>query len=252
MQLREVLPQITDFWFAADARLDHDLPGAPEVSDEEALDRNAFTLRQNSLVPQELRERIGVMEYLFRENTYRAHVDFVKKFDPRATGFQDVLAYRDATTGAGAEMIGRVIAAVVDTDADVEPIIFTMRSETMCYQMLDDLIDCVADSRKGLPNLFNALLLEHDYEARKFWTVSGSDGYLHTRKPYAIVRENCPDTLSEYMSVFSRMVQGLPAERGELTKDFLVGAECIGYTPHTSTTATISEIRKVFRRGTTV
>ena len=252
-QIKEVLPQIVDYWFGIDAGLDGDLPNARIIDENEVTNDSAFRLSVvRSKVPQNIREAVERTEYGVRGDTYKAYIDFMAKFDPNKTSYKDVMEYRNVTTGTLAEILGSTIALISGANGNISPILENMRREAICFQFIDDLVDCVADFRKQLPNLFNALLLENPSEKEKFESASCSQQVLRTLRPYAIAKATASETLTEYLRRFSDLASSLPPQRRELEKDLMASAQCLSYTPNALVPVSLLEVRNALRRGTRV
>lgn len=233
--------------------MDGDLPDARPVDGNKILDASSFHLSVvRSKVPQNIREAVERMEYGARGETYKAHIDFMAEFDPNKPSYEDVMSYRNATTGTLAEILGRTIALISGTNENISPILENMRREAICFQFIDDLVDCVADFRKHLPNLFNALLLESPSEKERFESASCSQQVLRTLRPYAIAKATASETLTEYLRRFSNFASILPPQRRELVKDLMSSAQCLSYTPNALVPVSLSEARNALQKGTRV
>lgn len=254
-QLKKIIPAITDLWFKADAILDQD--ALYKEQDKAALDEERKKALSEKLcldesIPGDMRQNIETMELLARKRAYIAHLNFMASFNPRESTFEDVISYRANTTGLLGETIVNAMNQVAGKGNDAR-LIDIVRKESLCLQFVDDLVDSVSDFRKGLPNLYCALLLENPIESRRFEAASLSQDIVNTRRPYNIAQIYSPDTISSYMHKFFSLSSELPATRKKMIKDIMALGTYLSFTPNGSLKGTsLSEVRKILARKTEI
>jgi len=234
-QIKIVIPPITDYWFNADAVLDNDTTDAQLISLDGVLDRRNGVLDKNTgVVSEGIKRAIQEIEFVNRKKAYEAHKSFMEDFDPNTSSYEEVMAYRKNTTGLFADTIVKAIAIVAETAEDISPLLQRAGTESICFQIADDLVDCVFDFRKEVPNLFNALLLEFPSERDRFANAISSPAFLRNNRPSGIAKKYAPKTLDECMRRYNSLAETLPWQRRKIARDGLALVFYLGSTPNGS------------------
>jgi hypothetical protein len=240
---KQVICTVSRSWFKVDALLDGDAEYAgidPEVlaSKKEAAINSDLIF--DNRVPVAIQNEVTTMETAAKKKSYEEHVDFMLKFDPAISTFNEVLEYRTNTTGLMGETILNALHIVSGNNQNISAIRKEVINESLCLQMCDDLVDSVSDYRKKLPNLLYALLLDRPKEKEKFESASINQTILDTKKPYDIVKFYAPNTLSAYLQKFKNMSSTLPKDRKRFVTDSMASMTLLSFSPN----ATIGKVSK--------
>ncbi|OGH11046.1 MAG: hypothetical protein A3B38_02570 [Candidatus Levybacteria bacterium RIFCSPLOWO2_01_FULL_36_13] len=253
---RKLVHSILQYWFMADAMLDKD--SVYSKMDEEILTQNIQDALNSQLfndinMPLEIKRRIEEMEIDARRKAYVAHSEFMAKFNPSTSPFEEVLEYRIDTTGLFGETIVDALNIVSGKKQDVATFKDEMLNASLCLQMLDDLVDYVSDYRKEDPNLFYALTSENPTERTKLKIASANQFILDTKRPYEIAQVYAPNTLLSYIRKLESMSSNLPPYMKKFILDTLATIPYVSFTPNSSIDRfNRSEMKKIIAKKTKV
>lgn len=237
--LTKILSELTYHWFLADSYLDSQPLGEKsnlEIDFRQSLkDKQSFIPVERAINSSQLSEKnkteIIPLIHNFEQISLQAHISFIKEFKPFETPYNAVMDYRQKTTGTMAEMFISISCLSLNIDKEkTEKFINLGRDKLIALQMLDDMVDSVADFG-NLPNLFNSLLLKRPKDFENFLMATKNEKILKTKKPFEIASLAAPETLNDYLDRFKKTIGNLSSEQKKIYGRMMGAATFFSFTP---------------------
>lgn len=240
--LTKILSELTYHWFAADSYLDHQPLGENpnlETDFRQSLEnKQSFIPVQKAINYSQLSENnkteIISLIHSFEEISLQSHTSFIREFKPFETPYSRVMDYRQNTTGTMAEMFVNISGLPLGIDMEkTKKLVSLGRDKAIALQMLDDMVDSVADFG-NLPNLFNSLLLERPEDFKDFSMAIKDEKIIKTKKPFEIALSVAPKTLNDYLDRFEETISNLSRDRKKIYRRMMAAATFFSFTPEIS------------------